>query len=237
MNRANEDKFDPSHVRMAIDLPAPMVLLQPFVKPLLYMLDHLQKPLFKLARKLGKPITKWMGFESKNDVIRLKEVLVVTKDGAKMATDIYLPKDIYESKSKGPTVLVRLPYWKDMVSILGYFIASQGYITVLQDIRGCAHSIDYGTNSFFTTEGEDGRRTLDWISKRFWYNGKIGMWGISYLGITQLSLTSNHNGLVTCFNPEQCSYTNIFWHPGGMYRIGLNGSVYIVTRFISKYLL
>jgi len=230
-----KNKFDYRDVKVAIDLPAPMKLLQPFMKPLFYLLNHFQKLLFKLTKTIGAPIGRLLGAEVETTAVRLPEVFVITKDGAKMATDIYLPKDVYENKGKCPTILVRLPYWKDMLSILGFFIASKGYVAVLQDIRGCAHSIPYGTNSFFTTEGDDGRETLEWLTKRFWYNKKIGMWGISYLGVTQLSLTSNHKGLVTCFNPEQCSYTNIFYHPGGMYRIGLNGAVYVVTHFVGKY--
>ena len=229
--------FDPNEIKIALDLPAPLVILQPFVKYLLKMLDHIQKPLFTLFKKFGKPIGEWLGFLLETTAVRLEEYWLETSDGAKMATDIYIPKEIFESKGKlkGPTMLIRLPYWKDLVAILGYFFASMGYVTVLQDIRGCAHSIDYGTNSFFTTEGIDGRETLRWISKRFWYNGKLGMWGISYLGITQLSLISDNEGLVTCFNPIQCSFMNMFWHPGGMYPIGMSGSVYLITKFITEY--
>lgn len=227
--------FNPREIKLAIDLPPPIKILKPFMGFIFKLLDHIQKPLFVLFRRFGKPFGEWLRFLPETTGVRLEEYLLETSDGAKMATDVYIPKKIFESKGKGPTIFVRMPYWKDMLSILGYFFSAMGYITVLQDIRGCAHSIDYGTNSFFTNEGIDGREALEWISKRFWYNGKIGMWGVSYLGITQLSLTSDHKGLVTCFNPIECSYTNIFWNPGSLYRIGMSGSVYIITKFITQY--
>ena len=163
-----------------------------------------------------------------NDVRRLKEVLIELEDGGKLATDVYLPKHTYNKRGKEATILVRLPYWKNQLSILGYFLASKGYVVVIQDIRGCAGSSKYGTNSLYMYERQDGLDTLHWITKRFWYNGKIGMWGLSYLGITQLAVSWNNEGLLTCLNPIHSSFSNVFWHPGGLYPVGLSGAVYLI---------
>jgi predicted acyl esterase len=242
MVKQSENKFDPAEVELIFDLI-------PFGKSkflgksmktgfplMLKFMDYTMGPLFKLFKTFGNRIGQFLGLEPvEYEVVRLKEYLLPTSDGAKLATDVYLPKPIFKERFKGPTILIRLPYWKDMLSILGYLFASMGYITILQDTRGCAHSRKYGTNSFLLLEGVDGLDTLRWISKRFWYNGKIGMWGMSYFGITQIAVAKNHEGLLTCLNPGMASYHNILYHPYGLVPIGMGSSVYGVFYGVSKY--
>jgi predicted acyl esterase len=193
------------------------------------LVDYVYSPLLKTFKLIGRfTRLRRINFLPENDVRKLKEFLIELEDGGKLATDIYLPKEIFKKKGKEATILVRLPYWKNQLSILGYFLASKGYVVVIQDIRGCAGSSEYGTNSLYMYERKDGLDTLHWISKRFWYNGKIGMWGLSYLGITQLAVSWSNNSLVTCLNPIHSSYSNVFWHPGGLYPVGLSGAVYLI---------
>ncbi|MHA1378844.1 MAG: CocE/NonD family hydrolase [Candidatus Helarchaeota archaeon] len=160
----------------------------------------------------------------KNRVTRFKECLISLQDGAKLATDVYLPNKIYknylEKKRAGckcSTILVRLPYFKNSVSIIGYSLASRGYATVIQDIRGTARSSHYGTNTIMLEDRHDGLETLKWITKRFWYNKKIGMWGASYFGQSQLAVSWDNDDLITCLNPGLCSYTSLAKHNGGLY--------------------
>ena len=234
--------FDPTEVEWIMDL-IPFIRSKMVSKSLkstfplmIKFMNYSMKPLFKIFKIFGSRIGQFFGLESPEyEVVRLKEYFVKTTDGAKLATDIYLPKPIFKERYKGPTLLIRLPYWKDMVNILGYLFASMGYVTILQDTRGCAHSNKYGTNSFLLLEGADGLETLRWISKRFWYNGKIGMWGMSYFGITQIAVSGNHEGLLTCLNPGMASYHNILYHPYGLFPIGMGASVYGVFYGVSKY--
>ncbi|MFX1298706.1 MAG: CocE/NonD family hydrolase, partial [Promethearchaeota archaeon] len=60
-------------------------------------------------------------------------------------------------------------------------------------------------------------------------------WGASYFGMTQVALASNPKGLLTCLNPSMTSFTNLLWHPYGMYRVGFSGSAYIITSFTTQY--
>ncbi len=210
-----------------------------FMPRLRTAMPYLQRPLLKLAKVFASRILRFFGLESPAyEVVRLKEHLVTLDDGAKLATDVYLPKPVFEDRFQAPTLLIRLPYWKDMVSILGYLFASMGYVTILQDTRGCAHSSRYGTNTFLMYEGTDGIQTLEWISKRFWYNGKLGMWGMSYFGITQLAiaarLTEENKHLVTCMNPGMASYHNVLWHRYGLIPAGMGASIYCVFYGVSN---
>ncbi len=171
-----------------------------------------------------------VGF-GKNGVKRYPETFIELKDGVKLATDIYLPKKIFKRKSKCPTILVRLPYWKDMFSFVGYGYAANGFVTVIQDIRGTGHS--NGFNYYLFTEREDGLETLDWISKQYWYNGKIGMVGASYFGITQLALSWD-NKYLTCMTPAITSTLNLWKDNGGLQIHALTTSIYrIMVNIVS----
>ncbi|MHA1266847.1 MAG: CocE/NonD family hydrolase [Candidatus Helarchaeota archaeon] len=210
-----------------------------FLPRLAKVLNYAQHPLLKILKNY-RQIIQFFGLEPLDyEVVRLKEYLLPTSLGGYLATDIYLPKPVFKERYKAPTLLIRLPYWKDLVNILGFLFASMGYCTILQDTRGCAHSKPHGTNSFLMFEGIDGLDTLRWIKKRFWYNGRIGMWGMSYFGITQLAVAANITeedaGLVTCLNPGMCSYHNIFYHPYGLIPLGMGASVYAVFHSITKY--
>ncbi|MDD1779437.1 MAG: CocE/NonD family hydrolase [Candidatus Helarchaeota archaeon] len=210
-------------------------LVKSAMSKVFHLINYAQGPFFKILRMLGY-VRDLLGVgQVEDEVVRLKEVLMPLKDGAKLATDVYLPKRIFREKSKGPTLLVRLPYWKDSLSILGYFLSSFGYVTVLQDIRGCAHSRNHGTNSFTFYETSDGVETLQWISKRFWYNGRLGMWGGSYFGLTQLALSEENRGLLTCLCPIECSMSNFLQHPGGLTQLGEAAALFPLYHLVTSY--
>ncbi|NVM18534.1 MAG: CocE/NonD family hydrolase [Candidatus Lokiarchaeota archaeon] len=222
-------KFNPNDIKIGLKLPTLLAPLNSIFIRMAFFVDYIYTPLFKIFEIIGRSRRfQRISILPENASTRLKEVLIPLEDGGKLATDIYLPKEIYKNKSKAPTILVRLPYWKNRLSILGYFIASKGYVVVIQDIRGSGRSIEYGTNSLYMYERQDGLETLRWISKRFWYDGKIGMWGLSYLGITQLAVSWNNENLLSCLSPIHSSYSNVFWHPGGLYPVGLSGALYLI---------
>jgi len=222
-------KFNPKEIKIGLKLPTILNPLSSIFIRMAFLVDYIYTPLFKIFEIIGRSRRlQNINFLPETASRRLKEVLIELEDGAKLATDIYLPKEIYNKRGKEATILVRLPYWKNQLSILGYFLASKGYVVVIQDIRGSGQSIEYGTNSLYMYERQDGLETLRWITKRFWYNGKIGMWGLSYLGITQLAVSWNNENLLTCLSPIHSSYSNVFWHPGGLYPVGLSGALYLI---------
>ncbi|HUW89896.1 MAG TPA: CocE/NonD family hydrolase, partial [Candidatus Nanopelagicaceae bacterium] len=141
-------KFNPKDIKISLKLPTILTPLSSIFIRLAFLVDYVYTPLFKIFEVIGRSKRlQNINFLPETSSIRLKEVLIELEDGGKLATDIYLPKELYKKKETGPTILVRLPYWKDRLSILGYFIASKGYVVVIQDIRGCGRSREYGTNS------------------------------------------------------------------------------------------
>jgi len=228
-------KFNPKEIKIGLKLPTILAPLSSIFIRMAFLVDYIYTPLFKIFEVVGRSKRfQNVNFLPETKSIRLKEVLIELEDGGKLATDIYFPKELYKKKGTGPTILVRLPYWKNSLSILGYFIASKGYIAVIQDIRGCGRSSEYGTNSLYMYERQDGLETLRWITRRFWYNKKIGMWGLSYLGITQLAVSWDNDNLLACLNPIHSSYSNVFWHPGGLYPVGLSGALYLIMISTAK---
>ncbi|MFX0139050.1 MAG: CocE/NonD family hydrolase [Candidatus Hodarchaeota archaeon] len=187
--------------------------------------DHGSLPLVKILALVLRT-----GFP-KYGVKRYPEYMLKLRDGTRLATDVYVPKEVFKKKSKCPTILVRLPYWKDSLCILGYAYAAYGFVAIIQDIRGTGHSD--GFNYYLLTEREDGLETLEWISKQYWYNGKIGMVGASYFGITQLALSWD-NKYLTCIAPAITSSLNLWKNNGGLQIHALTTSIYrIMVNIVS----
>src|SRR5262249_43426921 len=116
---------------------------------------------------------------------------VPVRDGTKLATDIYLPTP----SAKFPTILARTPYDKAGAAGIAKEAVKRGYAFVAQDTRGRFHS--EGANLPFDADGwaerrMDGYDTVEWIAKQPWSNGKVGTWGGSALGITQLMLAGTN---------------------------------------------
>ena len=136
------------------------------------------------------------------------EQMIPMRDGTKLFTAIYRPKD--QSK-KYPVLLNRTPYTvapygaNEYKKSLGNFPAEmrEGFIFVYQDVRGKWMSegvfedvrpINTTKNKKAIDESTDTYDTLDWLSKNMKnYNQKAGMYGISYPGFySTMSLVNSH---------------------------------------------
>jgi putative CocE/NonD family hydrolase len=112
-------------------------------------------------------------------------------DGVTLAGSLYLPKD---RSAPLATVLVRSPYGRlDYVESYeaGIFFARHGYAVLVQDLRGTGDS--QGELLPWRDADSDGAATLDWIARQPWSNGKVGTFGCSALGETQLVLARRHH--------------------------------------------
>ncbi|PYX59352.1 MAG: X-Pro dipeptidyl-peptidase, partial [Acidobacteria bacterium] len=66
----------------------------------------------------------------------------------------------------------------------GVKAAARGYVAIIQDVRGRFSS--EGEWYTFKHEGEDGYDTVEWAAALPYSNGKVGMFGGSYVGATQM---------------------------------------------------
>lgn len=104
------------------------------------------------------------------------------RDGATLRADIYRPK----TEEKVPVLLMRTPYDKsrNWVTPLAHRAAEHGYVVIIQDVRGRFES--EGEWYPFKHESEDGYDTIEWAATLPYTNGKVGMFGGSYVGATQM---------------------------------------------------
>jgi predicted acyl esterase len=109
-----------------------------------------------------------------------KTYMVEMRDGVKLATDVYKP--ILRFLPHG-TILIRTPYNKDELKILGVTFSILGWPTVIQDMRGRYAS--EGNDTVYQNSHTDGPDTLSWIANQRWSNGKVVTAGPSALGINQ----------------------------------------------------
>ncbi len=140
------------------------------------------------------------------------EKYITMRDGIKLFTSIYLPKDKTE---KHPILMTRTPYscapygennfrpfWYSYEK--EYF--KEGYIMVIQDVRGRWMSEGNFENvrpfienksDTQTDEASDTYDAIDWLVKNIpGNNGKVGVFGISYPGFySTMAAACNHPAL------------------------------------------
>ncbi|HXJ04234.1 MAG TPA: CocE/NonD family hydrolase [Candidatus Acidoferrum sp.] len=113
------------------------------------------------------------------------EIVVERNVPAKMRDGVTLRADIYRPKAEGkfPVLLVRTPYDKTGEASFGMKGAARGYLVIAQDVRGRFTS--EGEWYTFKNESQDGYDTVEWAAALPNSNGRVGMFGGSYVGATQ----------------------------------------------------
>ena len=125
------------------------------------------------------------------------------RDGTVLRADVWRPA----GGGKHPVLLIRLPYDKSQAEDLCYahpaWYARRGYAVVSQDVRGRWASD--GEFTPFAHEGDDGEDTMSWLQSLPFSNGRIGMYGFSYPGHTQLQIAVRKPEGLRCMVPALTS--------------------------------
>ncbi len=144
-------------------------------------------------------------------------VLVPMRDGVHLSTSIFRPS----GTAPVPTILIRTPYGKEAATPNNLGFVDHGYALVVQDVRGRNES--QGTFAPLVQEGPDGYDTLNWIARQPWSNGKVGMTGGSYLGISQWKVAVLNNPHLKAMFPwvsGDDDYHDRFYSTGGAMKLG-----------------
>ncbi len=128
-------------------------------------------------------------------LVQAAEVYEVTVERgvkAKMRDGVILRADIYRPKADGqfPVLLQRTPYDKRGSADFALKAAAHGFVAIIQDVRG-RYTSD-GEWYTFKHESDDGYDTIEWAAALPYSNGKVGMWGGSYVGATQMLAAVAH---------------------------------------------
>jgi uncharacterized protein len=135
-----------------------------------------------------------------------RKVMVKMRDGVRLATDVYRPRD---TAKRVPTIWVRTPYnfnfWDvrnglpaDMTTALT--AVKRGYAYVVQNERG--HFFSEGNYDILDSVRADGDDTLSWISAQPWSNGKVGTTGCSSTAEYQMGVAAMGNPAYAAMNVQ-----------------------------------
>jgi hypothetical protein len=179
------------------------------------------------------------------------ESYIPMRDGKKLFTSIYVPKDASRSY---PFLMIRTPYSVGPYGVdqfrrrLGPSedFDKAGYIFVFQDVRGRYLSegtfvemhphIDEPKSKTDVDESTDTYDTVEWLLKNVPNNnGRVGIWGISYPGFyTSASIIDSHPAIKAA-SPE-APMTDLFMgddaYHGGAFMLAANFGFY--TSFMPR---
>ncbi|HVA74913.1 MAG TPA: CocE/NonD family hydrolase [Acidimicrobiales bacterium] len=122
-----------------------------------------------------------------NDVVVERDLETKVPDGAVLLADHWFSPS---TLSSAPVVLLRSPYGRRQLGVLGRLFSERGYQVIIQSCRGTFGS---GGPTFdpFHHERADGLATLRWISEQPWFTGSVATFGPSYLGLAQWAVADD----------------------------------------------
>ncbi len=140
------------------------------------------------------------------------------RDGVTLATEVYRPA----GQGRFPVILQRTPYNRrspapgtDCDSPTGQYFAERGYVLLNQDVRGRYRS--GGEFDAMRQEADDGYDAVEWAAAQAWSNGKVGMIGGSYVGLTQWQAAIEQPPHLVAIAPH---YSSSDYHHGWTYQGG-----------------
>ena len=115
---------------------------------------------------------------------------IAMDDGVRLGATLTFPSTdgTHPAPGRFPVVLSMTPYGRD--GVCGCpdqtTYRTRGIVSAVVDVRGTGGSEgDLSQNYFSPREARDGYLLVEWLGTRPWSNGKVGMLGGSYVGITQ----------------------------------------------------
>ena len=147
-----------------------------------------------------------------------KEIYIPMRDGVRLFTAVYLPKDMSE---KHPILMNRTPYscapygennWRGFWYSHWKYYMRENYIIVIQDVRGRWMSegefVDvrpFNKNKTGTQidEASDTYDAIDWLIKNLpGNNGNVGAFGISYPGFYATMCAASGHPALKAVSPQ-----------------------------------
>jgi predicted acyl esterase len=123
-----------------------------------------------------------------HDIQVERNVPVPMRDGTVLRADVYRP----QVEGQYPVLVGRVGYklrdWvMDFYTPMGEYYARRGYVVLWQNVRGTFASEGWFHPYWDDAWGmnRDGYDTVEWAATQPWSNGKVGMLGASYSGLTQ----------------------------------------------------
>ncbi len=157
------------------------------------------------------------------DVLVRRGVAVPMRDGVVLRADVYAPAD----GRPRPALLQRTPYDRtdsgvaiETMGIEPLRAAEAGFATVIQDVRGRFAS--EGDFDPYAQELNDGEDTVAWVAAQPFCDGRVAMYGASYVGATQLLAAVRAPAALTAVAPTitGAEYWDGWSYQGGALSLG-----------------
>lgn len=144
-----------------------------------------------------------------------REIKITMPDGVVLVADRYYPT----AEPNGlPLLLTRTPYGRGLEGVLSRVWAERGYQALIVSCRGTFES--GGDWLPFRNERADGRAVLAWAAEQPWFGEAIGLYGASYVGLTQWSVIDGLPDYVRAWAPTvTSSYFADLFYPGGSFAL------------------
>jgi putative CocE/NonD family hydrolase len=111
----------------------------------------------------------------------------------------------------------------------------RGYILAAADVRGSGASFGVFNGIFTPEESEDAREMTEWLAVRPWCDGKVGMFGGSYLGITQLMAAARKPPHLKAIVPHVALFDLYdMGSPGGVFRDDFTRTWSDLTQYLDR---
>jgi putative CocE/NonD family hydrolase len=185
----------------------------------------------------GAPPARYAGWSTRSLHISMR-------DGVQLAAEVLLPQGL-EPEARIPALVSQTRYWRAQelrapfkwflepssrdayVKDLLPFFTGHGYALVLVDVRGTGASYGEWPHPWPDASTHDVHDLAEWIVSQPWSNGRIGGYGVSYLGTTaELMAVPGH--------PAIRAVAPMFNHPDGYQDIALPGGIFH-QRFIEAW--
>ncbi|MBN1654868.1 MAG: CocE/NonD family hydrolase [Deltaproteobacteria bacterium] len=190
------------------------------------------------ATKVSKP-GEYNGYSEAiySDEYELTSQYVTVSDGTRLALDLYRPKDKTTGEvitDKLPVLWMHTPYNRrnfdyggnTILTGIGYpgsaaTLVKYGYVVAIVDFRGLyasfGHNVAYNRGEWISAAQKDAYDITEWLAIQPWSNGKIGMWGCSATGGSQLQAATTAPPSLKAIFPMSCEFDAYpFGVPGGM---------------------
>jgi putative CocE/NonD family hydrolase len=166
-----------------------------------------------------------------DDWVRISEYVTV-RDGTKLAVDMYRPAvNGVPVDDPLPVVWTHHRYHRADVGSDGRVqgiiedapelktLLKYGYVVAAVDVRGGGASFGTRRGPFTPEETQDAYDITEWFAAQAWCDGNIGMYGLSYLGITQYMAASTRPPHLKAIFPMMAMFDLYdFVYPGGVFR-------------------
>jgi len=151
----------------------------------------------------------WSDYDPAPTFSSSKEIplqFITMDDGVKLAAKVTLPSNAANvNEGPFPIILVQTSYNTSLGSFTPAIggadplMTSHGYATVVVDVRGTGNS-QGEWEAFGEREQKDYSQVVEWAATQPWSDGRIGLFGVSYLGITtMLTAQQQHPAVKAAF--------------------------------------